>query len=91
MTTADLTVIVLEAIRDNPNTDSHLLFDIIASKPAVAEARKDGMVVPQDILDIFAMLIDSGYVDGLHQVTKFDHAFVINGLSQAGIDLLESR
>ena len=89
MTTAELTVIVLEVIRDNPRADSQALFDIIASKPAVYEARLKGTIAPQDILDIFEMLIDSGYVDGLHRVTKFEHAFVINGLSQAGLDLLE--
>ena len=89
MTTAELTVIVLEVIRDNPHTDSQALFDIIASKPAVFEARQSGTIAPQDILDVFELLIDGGYVDGLHQATKFEHAYVINGLSQAGFDLLE--
>ena len=85
----ELTAVVLKVIRDNPNTDSHVLFDIIASEPDVAEARQNGTIAPQDILDVFEMLIDVGYVDGLHRITKFDHAYVINGLSQAGIDFME--
>ena len=90
MTFNSLCLVVLKTLRNHPDANSHDLFQLVASDSKVFNARNQNELSERDILESFASLIDSGYING-HYLweTKSGPVFSIEGITPEGLKLLD--